>query len=75
MWYLEMNDEEMYNAALVERSEFPGEKEYLFTPYSVFTVAKVCWNAGTASAPHEIVLLAASDNTAESGDLPLAPWY
>ena len=59
---------------LVKNSNVPGEEEYLFAPYSVFTVLSATWNAGTAAAPHEIELLAAVDNKAEPEDLPLAPW-
>eukprot|EP01048_Picozoa_sp_COSAG05_P016214 COSAG05_NODE_2060_length_3626_cov_4.535583_1_plen_657_part_00 len=55
-------------------SHVPGEQEYLFAPYSVFTVLKAQWNAGTSSDPHQITLLAAVDNKEESMDLPLAPW-
>ena len=70
----------------VEHSLVPGEEEYLFTAYSIFTVRSVAWGAG--GAPHRIELDAASDNRAEaeggagrwatpanSEHLPLAPWY
>ena len=69
----------------VEHSLVPGEREYLFTAYSIFTVRAVTWGAG--GAPHRIELDAASDNTAAaegghgrwatpagSEELPLAPW-
>ena len=59
---------------LVKKTNVAGEEEYLFAPYSAFTVLSVRWNAGTAAAPHEIELLAAVDNKAEREDLPLAPW-
>ena len=59
---------------LVKKTNVPGEEEYLFAPYSAFTVLSVRWNAGTVAAPHEIELLAAVDNKAEREDLPLAPW-
>ncbi len=76
MWYIQMSaDRVMYNAALVRKSEFAHENEYLFTPYSVFTVEKVRWDAGTKERPHEIWVVAASDNRSESGDLGLARWY
>ena len=51
-----------------------GEEEYLFTPYSAFTVLSAIWNAGTDADPHIIELQAAVDNKAEPEDLPLAPW-
>ena len=52
----------------------PGEEEYLFAPYSVFTVLRSTWNAGTTADPHEVELLAAVDNKGEPEDLLLAPW-
>ena len=54
--------------------DLPDEQEYLFAPYSAFTVIAVSWNAGTGGDPHVIELLAASDNKQAAGDLPLAPW-
>ena len=51
-----------------------SEQEYLFAPYSVFTVREVQWRAGTTDEPHVIELLAAPDNKDEPEDLPLAPW-
>ena len=70
----------------VEHSLVPGEREYLFTAYSIFTVRAVAWGVGGAA--HRIEIDAASDNRvdAEGGgggrwatpvgseDLPLAPW-
>ena len=52
----------------------PGEEEYLFAPYSVFTFRRSTWNAGTTADPHEVELLAAVDNKGEPEDLLLAPW-
>ena len=52
----------------------PDEQEYLFAPYSAFTVLSARWRAGTTAAPHEVELLAAVDNKEEPEDLPLAPW-
>ena len=54
--------------------DLPDEKEYLFAPYSAFTVLSAEWRAGTAAAPHVIELLAAVDNKEAPEDLPLAPW-
>ena len=59
---------------LVEKSNVPGEEEYLFAPYSAFTVLSAKWRAGTAAEPHEVELLACVDNKAEPENLPLAPW-
>ena len=52
----------------------PDEQEYLFAPYSTFTVRRAQWRAGTDAEPHLIELDAAVDNKAEPEDLPLAPW-
>ena len=52
----------------------PDEQEYLFAPYSVFTVVSVKWGTGTDVDPHVIELLAAPDNKECSDELPLAPW-
>ena len=60
---------------LVQHTAVPGEEEYLFAPYSVFTVRAVAWNAGTAREPHVVDLDAAIDNAEEPEDVPLAPWY
>ena len=42
--------------------------------YSTFTLQAVRWGAGTTADPHEMELMAAADNKAESELLPLAPW-
>ena len=52
----------------------PDEQEYLFAPYSAFTVLSIAWNAGTDAAPHVFELLAAADNREAREDLPPAPW-
>ena len=49
------------------------EAEYLFSPYSVFTVRKVTLGSG-AVPTHTIELDPAADNAQESEDLPRAPW-
>ena len=51
------------------------EVEFLFAPYSVFTVTKVEWAAMAPHEAHKIHLEAALDNLDEYEDLPLAPWY
>ena len=62
------------NCSLVENTAFPEESEYLFVPYSVFTVHHASWRAGTVGDPHVIELYAATDNKGEPEGLPLAPW-
>ena len=48
--------------------------EYLFTPYSVFTVMEVTFSDAILE-PHKISISAALDNKLEEEDLPLAPWF
>ena len=55
-------------------SHVPGEEEFLFAPYSVFTVEEVAW-ASDPDEPHRVVLRAAIDNRREPEDLELCPWY
>ena len=63
-----------HHVNLVHDTHVPGEEEYLFAPYSAFTVLSATWNAGTTDDPHVIELLAAVDNKEAPEDLPLAPW-
>ena len=61
---------------LVRRANAEGEEEFLFAPYSVFTVLEVRWaSPATYDNPHVVRLQAAIDNLKEPEDLPLAPWY
>ena len=54
--------------------DLEDEQEYLFAPYSAFTVLSTKWGDGTAADPHVIELAAAPDNKGPSEHLPLAPW-
>jgi hypothetical protein len=58
----------------ITRTNVQGEDEYLFVPYSVFTVKAVQVGRGDDDDPHVIELEAAVDNAKESDDLPIAPW-
>ena len=65
------------HVALIEKKyQTAGdEQEYLFVPYSVFTVLEVDVSAaGTTSDPYRIRLRAATDNAEEDEELPLSPW-
>eukprot|EP01045_Picozoa_sp_COSAG04_P000430 COSAG04_NODE_10_length_43369_cov_4.059025_10_plen_154_part_00 len=80
-WIIQLDPELMCShVSLVTRrvEGLPDEEEYLFAPYSVFTVVSASWAwdvaEGTDDSPHVIVLRAAPDNKAEPEDLPLAPW-
>uniref|UniRef100_A0A7S4G9F7 Uncharacterized protein n=1 Tax=Eutreptiella gymnastica TaxID=73025 RepID=A0A7S4G9F7_9EUGL len=61
----------------VNATQVPGEEEFLFAAYSVFTVRDVQWvSEATPDGPHVVHLEAAIDNNLpNSGGLPLAPWY
>ena len=75
-WLIRFNSAGCVHVNLVTK-RVPGlrdEREYLFAPYSTFTLQAVHWGAGTIDDPHQIELLAAIDNKAESELLPLAPW-
>ena len=59
-----------------ENSDVPGEEEFLFAPYSVFTVISL--TAPPVPPDHDPVVVrvqAAVDNLKEPEDLPMAPWY
>jgi hypothetical protein len=60
----------------VDRTNCVGEREFLFVPYSVFTVESVEWEANPKwTKPHVITLKVAIDNTHHSENLPLSPWH
>ena len=56
-----------------------GEDEFLYSPYSVFTVTAVSWRESPVvneyiAEPHTIDVAVSPDNMREPLDLPLAPW-
>ena len=51
-----------------------GENEFLFPPYSIFTVVDVTWSPNPDHAPHCIELRAAVDNHNEPDTLPTATY-
>jgi hypothetical protein len=52
------------------------EQEFLFVPYSTFTVEDVQWSRRpTKEKPHRVTIFAANDNRAAPEDLPVAPWF
>ena len=75
LWRVRIHSERRcHHVNLVKKTHVGGENEYLFVPYSVFTVRSARWRAGTAADPHVVELLAAVDNKQAPEDLPLAPW-
>jgi hypothetical protein len=64
------------HANVVANSNVAGEFEFLFAPYSVFTVVSVALPAGAPNASHPIVIVlqVAIDNLEEPENLPLSPW-
>ena len=72
----EDEDELCQNANFITNTLVPGEDEYLFVPYSAFTVTKVEISpTPNYKKPHRIYIEASSDSLLEPEDLPLAPWY
>jgi len=59
---------------LVRKTHIKNEDEYLFVPYSTFTVLTTNWSADP-DEPHQVSLKPALDNKLQGTDLPLAPWY
>jgi hypothetical protein len=60
----------------LDNTQNPGEEEFLFTPYSVFTVLSLhVPDRASVQDPVVVQVEAAMDNTEEAEDLPLAPWY
>ena len=57
---------------LVSKTLTAGEHEYLFAPYSVFTLVSVKWSVHDAI---KFTIRAARDNKEEDECLPLTPWY
>ena len=60
------------HASFVHKSLVPGEGEFLFTPYSTFTVESVDFSDDAEY--YKIVVIAAQDNKKCREDLPLAPY-
>jgi hypothetical protein len=81
-WIVEMDprgrDDPIYKCKQVNfvDTNTLGEEEFLFAPYSTFTVLEVCVpDRVTDADPVVVRLLAAVDNLREWEDLDLAPWY
>ncbi|EOD04915.1 hypothetical protein EMIHUDRAFT_121530 [Emiliania huxleyi CCMP1516] len=86
LWRFRLNgnlpeSERCMQANFVDRTDgtVSGEDEFLFSPYSVFTVRAVSWHVEPlvneyVTQSHVIDVDVASDNKREPLDLPLAPW-
>ncbi len=60
----------------LDQVQIDGEEEFLFTPYSVFTVLSFqSPEIPTAVDPVVVRIQASLDNIQEPEHLPLAPWY
>jgi hypothetical protein len=61
---------------LLQESHVGGEKEYLFSAFSVFTVREIEHSPTPTdpTTPHRITLEVALDNALFPTDLDLAPW-
>jgi hypothetical protein len=81
-WIVEMDvrgrDNDVYKCKQVNfvDTNTLGEQEFLFAPYSVFTVLDVRVPVDPSdSDPVLVRLMAAVDNLKEDEGLDLAPWY
>eukprot|EP00669_Euglena_mutabilis_P013458 TRINITY_DN842_c0_g1_i1.p1 TRINITY_DN842_c0_g1~~TRINITY_DN842_c0_g1_i1.p1 ORF type:complete len:300 (+),score=120.09 TRINITY_DN842_c0_g1_i1:473-1372(+) len=76
LWVIRMHEREgCKHVNYIHTTECMEEQEYLFSPYSVFTVEQVDWKAAPEwKDPHVVHLRAATDNRLEPETLPLAPW-
>ncbi len=61
---------------VMDKSNTPSEKEFLFLPYSVFTVRSIDWKYPPSCVnPHTVHLDVAIDSEQESQFLPLIMWH
>eukprot|EP00669_Euglena_mutabilis_P013459 TRINITY_DN842_c0_g1_i2.p2 TRINITY_DN842_c0_g1~~TRINITY_DN842_c0_g1_i2.p2 ORF type:complete len:300 (+),score=111.86 TRINITY_DN842_c0_g1_i2:473-1372(+) len=76
LWVIRLDEREgCKHVNHIHNTECMEEQEYLFSPYSVFTVERVDWRPNPDwKDPHTIFLRAAIDNRLEPEDLPIAPW-
>ena len=65
-------DYRVRHMTLVSKTLTGSENEYLFAPYSVFTLVSVKWSEDSAI---KFSIRAARDNKEEDECLPLTPWY
>lgn len=73
LWTIRLPAEGCLHVNYVESlTKVKGETEFLFPPYSVFTVEQVEWS--DSPNPSRVTLRAARDNRAEPDDLPTTPW-
>jgi len=65
-----------WHVNLMNHTMVPGELEFLFSPFSTFTVRAVHWAEGEVNwlNPHKIELAVHPDNQLASKTVPLAPW-
>jgi len=49
------------------------EQEFLFVPFSVFSVLSVSWSNNVGTTPHYVDIQACADNKTEPAWLPIAP--
>ena len=68
-------DYRVKHMSFVSKTLIAEEAEYLFAPYSVFTLVSVKWSAAKVIKTHEFTIRAAHDNKEEDENLPLTPWY
>jgi len=65
----------LHDGSLGGNANAAAEAEWLFAPYSFFTVESVDYKDNpTWTNPHSVVLRVAPDNQLERADVPNAPW-
>eukprot|EP00292_Cryptomonas_paramecium_P026148 CAMPEP_0113700918 /NCGR_PEP_ID=MMETSP0038_2-20120614/24257_1 /TAXON_ID=2898 /ORGANISM="Cryptomonas paramecium" /LENGTH=75 /DNA_ID=CAMNT_0000624695 /DNA_START=1 /DNA_END=225 /DNA_ORIENTATION=- /assembly_acc=CAM_ASM_000170 len=73
LWQIKV-DQDCVQVNYVRHSNVSEEEEFLFVPFSAFSVEAVEWSPDPRLQPHLVHLMAAQDNRAEPEDLPLAQW-
>ena len=64
-----------HDGSLGSNPNLAAEDEFLFSPYSAFTVVSVVWtDAPSVASPNRVVLQPEIDNKDAPDDLPLAAW-
>jgi len=76
IWVIDLDREyKCFHVNYVDNTLVKGEDEFLFVPYSVFTVVSVEWKEKPSwMEPHVVRLRAAIDNLLHPEDLPLSKW-
>lgn len=77
LYIIHLDKGKCFNVNYIGRnSNIDNEEEFLFLPYSVFTVRSTLWqNEPSTGNPHIIHLNASADSESESEFLPIVNWH